>query len=205
MRRALLALAATPGVFVLTLGILVLTPSPSWACSCAFAPSDTAQHVQHAGTVAAGTVDWTATNGETRTYKVDFDSVYKGAAATSEKLVTANQGAACGVGGLATGKRYLFFIEGRHPGAMRIESCGGTTAYDDALAAKLASITGPPGKPLAGATQPDPTSSSHGARNLLVGLGVGALVLVVARSLTLRRRPRRTFAAPDRSEDGSSD
>jgi hypothetical protein len=191
VRRALLAL-------VITLGMLVLTPSPSWACSCAFAPSDTPQHVQHAVTVAAGTVDWTATDGETRTYKVDFDNVYKGAVATSEKLVTAAQGTACGLGGLATGKRYLFFIEGKHPGAMRVERCGGTTAYDVAVAAQVESVTGPPGKPLRtpGSAGAGTESSAHGTRNLVIGLGAGVLVFVVARSMTRRRRPDRPVGEP---------
>jgi len=199
VRRALLARAVTLGSFVLTLGILVLTPSPSWACSCAFAPSDTTQQVQHAVTIAAGTVDWTATNGETRTYKVDFDQVYKGAAATSEKLVTATQEAACGVGGLATGKRYLFFIEGRHPGAMRIASCGGTTAYDDTVAARIAALTGPPGKPspTPAAEGGDAGSSGHGTRNLLLGVGAGLVAIVVAAGVAARRRAG--GSSPDRT------
>ena len=86
MRRCLLAVAVT-------FGILVLTPSPSWACSCAM--TTVPQQVQAAVTVASGTVDWTATDGQTRTYKVDFDAVYKGAAAGSEKLRTSANEASC--------------------------------------------------------------------------------------------------------------
>jgi hypothetical protein len=169
VRRCLLALAVT-------FGILVLTPSPSWACSCAVAT--TQQHVRDAVTVAAGTVDWTATDGLTRTYKVDFDGVYKGAAGTSEKLVTSANEASCGLANLATGERYLFFIEGRHPGAMRVGLCGGTT--------------GPPGKPVAspGSGIGGQPAERHTARTVTIGLG-GALLLALAVGAVVARRRQR--------------
>jgi hypothetical protein len=167
-------------------GILVLTPSPSWACSCAL--GTTAQQVKRAATVASGTVDWTATDGQTRTFQVDFDSVYKGAAAESEKLTTAANEAACGVSDLATGRRYLFFIDGQHPGAMRIGLCGGTTPYDEALAQKVESVAGPPGKPLAAGTVDAPADDERG-RTVTIALGAGALLLVaMGAAFAMRRR-----------------
>ena len=181
MSRVLLLLAVS-------LGLLVLTPSPSWACSCADVP--TARHVQDAVTVAAGTVDWTATDGQTRTYQVDFDAVYKGAAGGSEKLSTAATDSACGVGDLATGRRYLFFIEGQHPGAMRISLCGGTTAYADDVAREVEAVTGPPGKPLPGSATSPPTVGSGGPGvTRALAFGAGAAVLAgLAVGLTLTRR-----------------
>jgi len=176
--RVLLAL-------VVTFGILVLTPSPSWACSCA--ATTTQQQVKAAGTVAAGKVNWTATDGQTRTYQIGVDAVYKGAAATTEKLRTSASEAACGVGDLAVGKRYLFFIEGKHPGEMRLGLCGGTTAYDDALAREVASITGPASKPLAAPTatgQPD--NADH--TSLVVGLGALVLLLCLGTGVAATRR-----------------
>jgi hypothetical protein len=169
--RSALALAVT-------LGLLVLTPSPSWACSCAMAT--TAQHVAQAGTVATGTVAWTATDGQTRTYQVTVDRVYKGAAATSEKLLTQESEAACGLADLATGKRYVFFIDGEHPGTMRVGLCGGTTAYDDAVVREVEAVTGPPDKPerAPADTAGDKTSGDHTA--LTVALVGGAVLLVVA-------------------------
>jgi hypothetical protein len=170
---------------VVTLGMLVLTPSPSWACSCAAAT--TPQHVKAAGTVAAGTVNWTATDGQTRTYQVGFDAVFKGAAATTEKLRTNANEAACGVGDLAIGKRYLFFVEGEHPGAMRISLCGGTTAYDEAVAREVVAVTGPASKPLAAPTaagQPD--NADH--TSLIVGLGGLVLLLCLATGVAATRR-----------------
>jgi hypothetical protein len=181
-RRCLLALAVT-------LGLLVLTPSPSWACSCAMA--DTPQHVREAVTVASGTVDWTATDGQTRTYKVDFDGVYKGATARSEKLTTNAMGASCGVANLATGKRYLFFIEGKHPGTMRIGLCGGTVAYDDAVAGEIGAVTGPPGKPLGPpeASRPGGRADAGAGTGRAVTLGlVAAVVAGLAAAVVVRRR-----------------
>ncbi len=176
--RVLLAVAVT-------FGLIALTPSPSWACSCAI--TTTHQQVEAAGTVAAGTVAWTATDGQTRTYEVTVDAVYKGSAATSEKLRTNASDAACGVGDLAPGKRYLFFIEGTHPGTMRIGLCGGTTAYDQALVEKITSVTGPPGKPLpAPAPTAAPENSDH--TGLIVGLGALVLLICLASGVAVARR-----------------
>jgi hypothetical protein len=178
VRRFLLALG-------LTLGLLVLTPSPSWACSCASAT--TQQQVDAAGTVAAGTVAWTATDGLSRTYEVRFDAVYKGSAATAEKLHTNASEAACGVGDLAPGKRYLFFIEGTHPGTMRIGLCGGTTAYDEALVQMVTAVTGPPGKPLP-AREPTASAESSDHTGLVVGLGALVLLICLATGVAVQRR-----------------
>jgi hypothetical protein len=172
--------------FAIAIGLLVLTPSPSWACSCAF--TQVPQQVEAAVTIASGTVDWTATDGQTRTYQVDVDTVFKGAAAESEKLSTAANEAACGVGDLATGRRYLFFIDGKHPGAMRIGLCGGTTAYDEAVAARVEAITGPSGKPLSARTAHGATDDERG-RTVLVAVGAAALLtLATGAAFFLRRR-----------------
>jgi hypothetical protein len=166
------------------LGMLVLTPSPSWACSCAVTTTD--GHVAAAGTVASGTVDWTSTDGLSRTYKVDFDQVFKGAAAGSEKLKTQANEASCGVGHLAIGKRYLFFIQGRHPGAMSVNLCGGTVAYTAAIAHQVQAVTGSPGKPLSAATDESPPND--GKRQAWIGVGVLVLLVVAAGVVVVRRR-----------------
>jgi hypothetical protein len=173
-------------VLAVALGMLVLTPSPSWACSCAMAT--TPVHVEQAVTVASGTVDWTATDGQTRTYNVVFDAVYKGAAAQSEKLLTGADDASCGLGDLATDQRYLFFIDGKHPGTMRVGLCGGTVAYDDAIAHQVESITGPPGKPLPAPVLGPSTDDSGSRATLVAGTAAGALVLLAVVAVVLRRR-----------------
>jgi len=128
-------------ILAMTAGVLVLTPQTSWACSCA--SSSTAQKVHDAGTVVDATLDWVATNQITTTYSVTVSKVYKGKAAEREKLVGNAQESACGLGSLATDQRYLIFIDGRHPGAMRVSLCGGgAVPYDAALAARIQAITG---------------------------------------------------------------
>lgn len=180
-------------VGALALGLLVLTPGPSWACSCAMAT--TAEHVRAAGTVASGTVDWTASDGQTLTYAVDVDRVYKGAAAMSEKLRTSASDASCGLTDLAPGRRYLFFIEGRHPGTMRIGLCGGTTEYAAARAREVESVTGPPASPIAATSEPQ--TEDTGDRSPVV-LGVAGLALLVLAGVAVVRRRRPGLAAKDR-------
>jgi hypothetical protein len=179
VRRLLLALAVT-------VGLLVLTPSPSWACSCA--AQTTRQQAGNAVTIASGTVDWTATDGQTRTYKVDFDAVYKGAAARSEKLRTNANDASCGLTDLATGKRYLFFIEGRHPVAMRVGLCGGTVAYDAATAHAIEAVTGPPGSPLPGPAVESAADGGGPGIVPLLGAGLAAALLAAVGAAVVRRR-----------------
>lgn len=138
MRRMLLVLAVTAGM-------LVLTPGTSWACSCV--TSTTAEQAQRADTVVDGTLSYVTTNGIERTYGVSVTGVYKGRSADFEKLVSNANEASCGLGDLATGKRYLFFISGEHPGRMRVGLCGGSTLYDARVAAAIAAVTGPPTVP----------------------------------------------------------
>jgi hypothetical protein len=179
VRRALLAL-------LVSAGLLVLTPSPSWACSCAVARPG--QQAELADTVAAGTVDWTATDGQIRRYQVSVEKVYKGAAARTEKLTTNANEASCGLGDLATGKRYLFFIDGVHPGAMRVGLCGGTTAYDDALAQQVEAVTGPPDRPLPGPPGTAAPPEDHSTRTLVLGVGAVVLLLGAAAAIVAGRR-----------------
>lgn len=128
-------------VLAVTAGMLVLTPGTSWACSCAV--RSTAEQVRAAGTVVDGTLEWVASNGITTTYSVKVAQVYKGKAAEREKLIGPAQESACGLGSLATDERYLFFIDGEHPGKMSVSLCGGgALPYDGALATRIQGVTG---------------------------------------------------------------
>jgi hypothetical protein len=173
-------------VLLVSAGILVLTPSPSWACSCAMSTPE--KQVELAGTVAVGTVDWTATDGQKRTYQVTVDRVYKGAAARSEKLLTGANEGSCGLAHLATGKRYVFFIDGVHPGAMRVGLCGGTTAYTAALAHQVESASGPPHAPLPSPAGDAAPPADHSTRTLVLGLGAVAVLLAAAGAVVVGRR-----------------
>jgi hypothetical protein len=181
-------------VLAVAAGMLVLTPSTSWACSCA--SSTTAQQVDRADTVVDGRVKWTASNGISTTYSVQVAQVFKGKAAEREKLVGSASEASCGLGSLATEKRYLFFVEGEHPGQMRVSLCGGSVPYDAALAAKIRSITGeeptgpfatPGSKP--GAVDEDPINGT--AWYTVVGTGVVVAGVLGALMFYARRSSRR--------------
>ena len=180
-------------VLALTAGMLVLTPTASWACSCA--SNTKAQQVEQAGTVVDGTLKWTATNGITTTYSVQVSKVFKGKAAEREKLISSANEASCGLGKLVTDKRYLFFIEGEHPGQMRVSLCGGSVPYDVALAGRIQSITGEePTGPFAtpgsrpGAVDEDPIAGTPWytvvGTGAVVALVLGALLFYARRSST---------------------
>ena len=139
MRRLLLA-------GLLGMGVLLLVPSPSFACSCA--AGNIAEHARTAESVGSGTVAWSADDGQTRVYSVSFDEVYKGELAMVEKVLTNVAESACGLS-VVTGRRYLFFLDGTHRGVIRANSCGGTTPYTAQVAAEIARATGSPTKPLA--------------------------------------------------------
>ncbi|WP_183407750.1 hypothetical protein [Nocardioides marmoriginsengisoli] len=175
-------------VLAVAAGILVLTPSASWACSCAMVP--TAASVKHAETVVDGTLKWVASNGVETTYSVSVDKVYKGRAAAREKLVGPADEAACGLGSLATDERYLFFINGTHPGRMRVSLCGGTVPYDARTAAEIQAVTGVPRGPMAppvvsGPVTKDPDEGTRWlpvvGSSLAVGLVLGGLLLLARR------------------------
>lgn len=145
VRRTLMVLA-------IAVGMLVLTPTASWSCSCAV--QETAVQVKRADTVVDATVVWVATNGIERTYSLKIDQVYKGKAAEFEKVQTPASEAACGLGSLAPEERYLFFITGEHLGQMSSGLCSGTAPYAAGLAAEIEAVTGPPSGPTELAVQP---------------------------------------------------
>lgn len=175
-------------VLAVAAGILVLTPSASWACSCASVPAAT--QVKRADTIVDGTLQWVASNGMETTYGVSVDQVYKGRAAAREKLIGPADEAACGLGSLATNERYLFFIHGVHPGRMTVSLCGGSASYDARTATAVEAITGAPGGPIAppvvsGPVEKDPDDGASWlpvvGTSLAVGLALGGLLLLARR------------------------
>ena len=173
-------------VLAVTAGMLVLTPQTSWACSCAV--SSTAQQVHAAGTVVDGTLDWVATNSITTTYSVKVSKVFKGRAAAREKLVGSANAASCGLGSLATRKRYLFFIEGKHPGKMSVSLCGGTTRYDATLAAKIQRVTGRAPTGPSATPGSKVTADDDGGRGPWLVVGAATALAILAALVLLARR-----------------
>lgn len=165
-------------------GMVLVSPSAALACSCVQLTAE--QHAKDADTVAIGTVQWVADNGIEKSYSVSFTEVYKGMAGLQEKIVTASDEASCGLADLAVDKKYIFFLEGKHPGRMRANLCGGTTAYDVATLDAVESVAGPPKEPFPSFASGPEASGTDPVRVI----GIGALVLagVVAIVLVLRRR-----------------
>ncbi|MCW2753646.1 MAG: hypothetical protein JWQ32_1057 [Marmoricola sp.] len=177
MKRLVLVLAVTAGM-------LVLSPGPSWACSCV--SGTTADHVKRAETILDGTLEWTSSNGLTTTYGVQVEDVFKGRAGVREKLLSPANAATCGLGDLATNERYVFFVTGIHPGVMQVTSCGGSAPYAAALAAQVRAATGPPGRPI-----PEPVAvvSGHGSGHRWAWItGVLVIGAAVTGALTWSRR-----------------
>ncbi len=184
-RRALASFLVVLGTCA---GLVLLSPSVALACSCA--QTSVGDQVDRADTVVGGTLDWTSTNGIDRTYSLKIDEVYKGLAGVREKIVSPDSEASCGLGDLATGDRYLFFIHGRHPGRMTADLCGGSTAYtDDVVLAVQAKTKGPfEPLPVFGDTPPP---EAHGADKVRV-VGIGAFVVAFAAGAVVLVRRRRS-------------
>lgn len=176
-------------VLAVSVGMLVLTPSASWACSCA--QQSVAAQVDRADTVVDAVVRWTSTNGIERTYSLEIDQVYKGRAAQFEKVLTPASEAACGLGDLATDERYLVFIQGVHLGTMSADLCSGTSPYGAGLAGDIEAVTGPPTGPTElvvpqeGALDPDQIEGT--AWYTVVGTAA-VLAAVLGGLIWLRRR-----------------
>lgn len=171
MRRVLLVLG-------LLAGLLFLTPSAALACTCV--ERSTATHVKRADSVFEATLAWTSSNGVDATYGVEVEEVFKGRAATFEKLRTAPNVGSCGLGELATQRRYVFFVQGEHPGQMQVEACGGSALANATLLAEVAASAGAPSAPV---PAPEPTAEA-GMEGLgllgwtVVAGGVGLIVML---------------------------
>lgn len=141
MRRALLVVA-------LLTGLVFLTPTAALACSCVQAP--TATHVKRADTVFEATLAWSANNGVEATYGVNVAQVFKGTAASFEKLRSAAPNeVACELASPVTNRRYVFYVQGEHPGQMEVEACGGSEPSSDAVIAAVTAVTGASTEPVA--------------------------------------------------------
>lgn len=179
MTRLLLALA-------LGAGMVLLTPGAALACSCV--ERTTAEQVAAAGTVVDARLTWVADYGVEKRYGIEVGKVFKGKAAEAEKLVGAVNTAECGLGELATDERYLFFVEGEHPGLLKVNLCGGTAPYDATLAAAIEQVTGDPRDPL---VYVPPASAdgedSHASTWFIAVIGVAAVAVLGALVVVKRR------------------
>jgi hypothetical protein len=123
MRRVALTLAGV----LLALTALWATPSPAYACSCAYPPDDPElvglAEVIFTGTVTADELDERA---QTRTLTFTVDRVYKGTARSTEVVTTHSSGASCGLEISGPGP-FLVYAD-QEQSRLTANLCGGTRA-----------------------------------------------------------------------------
>jgi hypothetical protein len=134
------------------LALVVLTASPSYACSCAAA--DTRQHVERADVVVTGTVRGTAQSEQTAAYLLDVDRVYRGSSGPVLEVMSPVNGASCGLEGLVEDGRYVVFaaaetVAGEPSDVLWANLCGGTAPASAQYVDALEAVTGPGSPPAA--------------------------------------------------------
>lgn len=153
-RRGLVA--GLLGLLLAGLG-LVATQAPAFACTCV--QDDVATDAERADVVLSGTLAEVARveqparqpggrpQAGRRTLVVDVDRVYRGAVTRERvEITTAAVAAACGLGDLATDRRYVFFATARGS-ALSANRCGGTGPASQAMVAQVTEVLGA-GRPI---------------------------------------------------------
>ena len=175
MRKLLLAALLVTGVLIQV--------RPAAACTCAV--RSVPEQIEAATAVFTGVVRSITPNAEGFAVSFDVTAVYKGEAERRMRVMTAKDGAACGIP-FARETTYVVFAAGQ-PDALDTGTCQGTT--DDAsivLGLTPIEMFLPPDGELPG----DVT----GSRSLPIGTAAGLLTLVLAGSIwawLMRARPPR--------------
>lgn len=131
------------------LSLVVLTASPSIACSCAGA--GTAQYVDGAAAVFTGTVTDrepppkrpVMSSGDPVNYTFDVERWFKGERGDPVQVLSPMSGASCGLEGVRAGQRYVVFATESRRGDLWASLCGGTAPWSADLEADVSAATGP--------------------------------------------------------------
>jgi len=145
MRALRLLLAGVLGA----LSLVVVTATPSFACSCAAASTE--QYVDGADVVVTGTVADreppperpVMSSGDPVTYTVDVERRFKGDGQDPLQVLSAISGASCGLEGVRVGRRYVVFATVGRGGDLWASLCGGTAPWSADLEAGVVAATGP--------------------------------------------------------------
>lgn len=203
MRRAALV------VVVLASALLVFgTARTAHACSCAtpddasaFAAADAVFVGRLVDTKVADGDSWTSTDPKRWIFAVE--GVYRGEVFARQSIVSARDGASCGLELSGPGPFLVFarakgdgLTSGAVPGEYYANLCGGSRSVADAATALSASIATPsPPKAGASPTGTLPSSTSFASRTW-IGVIVAAVALgSVGGAVVLVRRSNRTTAA----------
>ncbi|MDF1605043.1 hypothetical protein [Nocardioides sp. YIM 152315] len=132
------------------LGLVALTPTALYACSCAAAGPR--QLVDHADAVFVGTLaeievppadgDAVVSSTDPVTYHFDVDRVLEGGVGATVDVASVRSGASCGLEGMREGREYVVFATTTGP-ALEAGLCGGTRPADAAFVAQVERRTGP--------------------------------------------------------------
>lgn len=128
-------------------GLVVITPSTSYACSCAV--TTTEEQVKGADAVFVGTLvgreppprRQVMSSSDPNTYTFHVQQSLEGQTGPTTVVESAMSGASCGWEGMRIGEQYVVFVTGGHPtwyGSL----CGGTRVANDVAIAEVAEITG---------------------------------------------------------------
>jgi len=139
-------------VLGLALSFLLLSPAPSFACSCAQMATD--GQVKTADVVVRGAMKQMSPadpgpSGNV-TYTVDVGAVFKGVAPRDLEVRSAASGASCGLENVDLGREYVVFTyRDEASGRLWANLCGGTAPATPALVDAVERVTGAPAAPSA--------------------------------------------------------
>src|SRR6478735_4032881 len=127
---------------LLACSALVAWGSAPAAAACPVVQTDLQQRAMAASDVFTGTVTERTVEGNTTTFAVDMDRIYKGKLTGQQVTVTTDsRPRACGLPGLQAGTAYVFFAEGSGSD-LTIDRRGGTGRATPAYVAQVEALLG---------------------------------------------------------------
>jgi hypothetical protein len=134
--------------FLAACGLVALTPSTSYACSCVVgAPSD---YVEWADAVFVGTLAEMEppprraimSSSDPNTYTFLVTRVLEGEVDATTTVESAMSGASCGLEGMQVGREYVVFATDDN-GVLESGLCGGTRPANPGYVERVEQVTGP--------------------------------------------------------------
>lgn len=200
-------LRAVLSAIIAVSGLVLSVSAPAFACSCVTA--DPPRHVTWADVVVVGQItditsppgSGTVSSTDPVAYTVAVEKVLKGDVGATVEVISARDGASCGLEGIEEGGDYVVFaahqsIEGAQTDELWASLCGGTTGASPTNVAEVEAVTGPGHAPepdgwsgtsgVPTATTEEPAAASS-ALSAWVWAG-GAVVLGISGLLVARRR-----------------
>lgn len=132
-------------------GLVLITPSTSYACSCALGSPQS--HARGADAVFVGTLldiepppqREIMSSADPNTFTFDVDQVLEGEIGGTVEVVSARDSATCGWEGAEVGEEYVIFAY-EYRGRLSTSSCSGNAEPSEWLLDQVEQVTGP-GRP----------------------------------------------------------